>query len=1112
MASRSKTLTDVERKQILDLYDQAIQSLQEEIRFKGIQLGHERRKRMLESDLAAAQVELSTSSQTLPAPAKPQSVREAEDAILQTAAEINTRRNALANLSKLPQSLSAKRVTVTDRRAAIRQSLEEISDELIAVNQAATTPEWTQANRRALQARSRMLQQEMLTLGAEREALDVQLQLAPIQRDLAQTKLEGAQSILGQLRTQATEAARAEAKQALESNHSAAVAWAKQYPALAPVAQVCEGLAAKLWGSDGVLEQTRRYRELAQQAKTYTGQVKQIDAVTRRRFEAVRLFASAEEWWPNLPAEIPQVTELWLDRLVAEGISRKLQSEIVDLEEDQSSDVALQAELAALRSRSNIPKDAGAEERFEATARQAVQTRRRLTNDLLSAARDCRHTVESYTQESAELQRELESLNRFLYRRVLWVRSVRGAPVPNWRDFWGGITWIVANKEWPELVRGVLKSAQSAVFVAAVLALFLLLRRKILLWWSASDPANVSSSPLKVLFLSGTLHAGLVPAVLLGAAWVVHLADDLSLGRGIASGLQGAAIILFLLGYLKILVKEGSFTRTRLQWPDSVCDAVRKEVRWLIYVLPPLAFVTMTLAADGMSFHGDRELKNFNNSLGRACLVAAWLCAAVASGRVLRPSGPAAQAVPAGSQRRVLVWRLFSRPLMLSLLLLPPILALLGYYITAYLLGRNLIWTFAITFAVGVGVAVVRVWRESREAELSAPGAPPAARAAIDLTIRQVRQMSRFGFMSLWMVCLLWVWSDMLPALTALRSVELLPKFRIVNIDSTGDQVAATATPAPAAPPAAAQPAPSSNPLAALQPAASQQAAPPASREEPLTLFDVLMALAAALLTLLIVLNVPGLLDLTLLRHFRLDAGARYAVSTIVRYLLILIGAGVVSGFVGITWSKIQWLVAALTFGIGFGLQEIFANFAAGLILLLDRSIRVGDAVTVGDLSGEVSRIQMRATTITLWDRSDMVVPNKEFITSKLVNWTLSYPETRIDVKVGVSYESDIELVRQVLMDIATNHPAVLRDPAPAVFLTEFAASSINFEMRVFILFAYGRPVAQDELQRSVVAEFRKHGINIAFPQLEVHLSPSQGTEAEKQIASRLEGGFRQLP
>jgi potassium efflux system protein len=275
---------------------------------------------------------------------------------------------------------------------------------------------------------------------------------------------------------------------------------------------------------------------------------------------------------------------------------------------------------------------------------------------------------------------------------------------------------------------------------------------------------------------------------------------------------------------------------------------------------------------------------------------------------------------------------------------------------------------------------------------------------------------------------------------------------------------------------------------------------PPAA-SSPLLLFDVVLAVFVGLLVILFVKNVPGLVEFTVMRRFAFDAGAKYALTTIVRYVVIILGVGILSGILGIEWNKVQWLAAALTFGIGFGLQEIFANFASGLILLLDRSVRVGDAVSVGDLSGRVAQIQMRATTITLWDRSEMIVPNKEFITSKLVNWTLSYPETRVDVKVAVDYGSDVELVRRLLLEIANSNPHVLRQPRPEVFLMQFADSAIAFELRVFCLFEYGRLLLLDELHTAVLREFRTHGISIAFPQVDVHLKSDDAVSKETRQA-----------
>jgi potassium efflux system protein len=175
-----------------------------------------------------------------------------------------------------------------------------------------------------------------------------------------------------------------------------------------------------------------------------------------------------------------------------------------------------------------------------------------------------------------------------------------------------------------------------------------------------------------------------------------------------------------------------------------------------------------------------------------------------------------------------------------------------------------------------------------------------------------------------------------------------------------------------------------------------------------------------------------------------MDSGARIAIATLVRYAAIIIGVSVAFSLLGISWSRIQWLAAALTFGLGFGLQEIVANFVSGLILLTERPVRVGDAVTIGNLQGQVARIQIRATTVTLWDRSEMIVPNKEFITTKLINWTLTDSRRRLDILVRVAYGSNLPLVKKTLMDVALANPNVLEDPPSKVLLLEFGDDALK--------------------------------------------------------------------
>jgi potassium efflux system protein len=260
----------------------------------------------------------------------------------------------------------------------------------------------------------------------------------------------------------------------------------------------------------------------------------------------------------------------------------------------------------------------------------------------------------------------------------------------------------------------------------------------------------------------------------------------------------------------------------------------------------------------------------------------------------------------------------------------------------------------------------------------------------------------------------------------------------------------------------------------------------------PITLADLILAGLVLLLTSVATRNFPAVLEIAVLQRLPMDAGSRYATTTISRYVITAIGVVVAFGVIGLGWSQIQWLVAALGVGLGFGLQEIFANFISGLIILFERPIRVGDTVTVGDVSGTVSRIRIRATTITDWDRKELIVPNKEFITGQLINWTLSDPITRITVKVGIAYGSDTALAHRVMLETAQANERVLESPRPKIFFVGFGDSSLDFEIRVYVRSVEERFAVIHELHMAIDQGLRKHGIEIPFPQRDLHLRSAE--------------------
>ncbi|MGB5813048.1 MAG: mechanosensitive ion channel domain-containing protein, partial [Polyangiales bacterium] len=254
----------------------------------------------------------------------------------------------------------------------------------------------------------------------------------------------------------------------------------------------------------------------------------------------------------------------------------------------------------------------------------------------------------------------------------------------------------------------------------------------------------------------------------------------------------------------------------------------------------------------------------------------------------------------------------------------------------------------------------------------------------------------------------------------------------------------------------------------------------------PVTLADLFGALLIGMIAFALVRNLPGLLEVSVFR--RLNAGERYAYSTLIKYAIAMTGLALALGAVGIGWSNVQWLVAAVGVGLGFGLQEIFANFISGLIILFERPIRVGDTVTVGQVSGQVTKIRTRATWITGFDRRELVVPNKEFVTQQLINWSLSDNVLRIEIAVGIAYGSDTEKAVEVLHRVAKEDPDVLKDPSPQVLFLGFGDSSLSFELRVFLPDVRNYILTKHRLHMEVDAAFREAGLEIAFPQRDLHL------------------------
>jgi small-conductance mechanosensitive channel len=256
-----------------------------------------------------------------------------------------------------------------------------------------------------------------------------------------------------------------------------------------------------------------------------------------------------------------------------------------------------------------------------------------------------------------------------------------------------------------------------------------------------------------------------------------------------------------------------------------------------------------------------------------------------------------------------------------------------------------------------------------------------------------------------------------------------------------------------------------------------------------LTLWTIVYLIILLVLLYWLTTRLTKLVVYRLLAKSKIELGTRIAVGSILRYALMTIGFIVILQTAGINLSSLTILLGALGVGIGFGLQNITNNFVSGLIILFERPIKVGDRIEVAGIAGNVVDVSMRATTIVTNDNISIIVPNSEFISATVINWSHTNRMVRFGYPVGVSYKEDPENIRRILNEVALNTEGVLKEPKPDVLFDEYGDSSINFNLRVWTTEYTDRPgVLKSKLYYAIWKEFSKEGIEIPFPQRDLYI------------------------
>jgi potassium efflux system protein len=732
---------------------------------------------------------------------------------------------------------------------------------------------------------------------------------------------------------------------------------------------------------------------------------------------------------------------------------------------------------------------------LESVLRDLFQTKQKHLTALLEDYETLFQKLVDFDSRQQQLIEKTENLVRFIDARVLWIPS---GSATRWRIAGEGLEalgWLVSPTHWMQIARALWSTVIQApllnlLALLGIAATFPLVRRLrprlAMLGAQARTPTHTEFAPtLEALLLTlGSAPWG--PAALAYIGWRLEISTGATLFvRSVAYGLLGAAVVWLTLEVPRQILRRGGLADAHFGWSEAAVSDLRRQITWLASMLVPLVFLMQTFEQRGEDA--------WRESIGRIAFITGGVVVTLFTHRILREGGPLREILSGFDTVRSRRW--VGRALHASAVAMPAALTLAaagGYYWTALQLGWSyhltLVYLFLLLSLLHLALRwtlIVRrrlafeQWRKEREEAQAALAAerregksetgdeaPPVEEAELDLGTIDVhtgRLLSTSAVVA--MLFGLWfLWSDLVPAVGMLDSVEVWSH----TVNRTVEVTA---------------------PDGSVQFHTEE-------RVEPITVADLLVAMIIAGMTWVLVRNLAGLLEISLYRRLGTGPGERYAYTTLAQYGITLAGGVVAFNAVGIDWSKVQWLVAAVGLGLGFGLQEIFANFVSGVILLFERPMRVGDQVVIGNLSGTVTRIRIRATWLVGGDRKEIVVPNKQFVTNHLVNASLSDPTIRVDIPVVIAFGSDTERAMRELLALAEVHERVLSDPKPGVMFQGFGENGLNFSLRAFSDVSDGDRVLHD-LGLAIDRAFREAGIERPFPQRDLHIRSVPGGDPD---------------
>lgn len=945
-----------------------------------------------------------------------------------------------------------------------RQKFDDIHKQLAASNPDGEAPEMTTARRTRLEAVLLLRQREIDFLQQESRTYVDTTRLMSLRRDATDRAVKLAQKRLTHYQKLLADREKADAAfQAVEARRAAVNA----HPAVREAARINSELAEANSQLVAIQDQTRDDLAKAESAcEEYAAQYSE----TRSRAEQAQFSQAIGMMLRNQQAQFPDA-EYYRNR---ERQRQKEQSSLNLrlLEWENERRKILETESVVEQHLKSVSDGLGLIEQIDVRAelKSVFTARLNLYEELISNGKNHLSSLSSLAAAEEKIASVIDKQAAFISEHILWVRSTAPLSLSLASPMMTVVADLVSMKTWrtvwDHLISDIKTHPIFEVLIIPSLWLLVIRRRlRIDLELLAQDAQRSSATgvtpTLRAVALT-LLLAIPIPALIALFGWrltSVAAVGEFAYALGMASLIS--SLTLLVIEFIRNACQENGLGEAHFGWDSESTGAIRRATSLAKISCLPATFVCL------LAEHTDDPL--MISTVGRVALIIESLALSTIVFELLRPCSPLVRSLRTNAQ---ISWAKTTYRIWSSVLvLMPAVLAFvsaIGFHYTATRLSTRMAATWGvIALMIGLRAFAMR-WllvayrrfaiRRSREkraalqARQQAVGESGDAAIVPDTSLElrltdindQAQSLIRIAATVIGAILLTVTWHEILPALGYLNRFEFWEN--------------------------------------GLLPITDQGVRP------RVTLVDLFFGGACMTITVLACRNLPGLLDISIFQRLPMDAGARYAASALTQYTLIVIGVVACFRQIGIGWQSVQWLVAAMSVGLGFGLQEIFANFVSGIILLFERPVRVGDTVTIGNVSGTVTRIRIRATTVLDWDNKELIVPNRDFVTGNLVNWTLSNPNLRLVLTVGIAYGSDTRLATRLLQEIAVANPLALTEPEPVVVFTRFAASSLDFELRVFASGLGNLRTLRHELHLAIDDAFREHNISIAFPQQDLHV------------------------